>query len=96
MKKLLAVLVALVVVLACSSAYAGWVYYGPGPFAVYRPWAPVVTYYSSPVVPAPVVTEAPVVTPGVVAYPPAAVYPAPLVVGPRFYYRPVRPYVRVW
>jgi hypothetical protein len=97
MKKLLMVLVALVVVFACSSAWAGWGYCGPGPYAVYRPWGPVVSYYSPaiPVVPAPVVTEAPIVTESVVA--PPVVYPAPVVVGPRFYYRPiVRPVVRVW
>ncbi len=103
MKKTLAVLVVLAVVFACSSAWAGWVYLAPAPAVVYRPLAPVVTYYSPvvPVAPAPVVTASPVVTARPVVAPPVyvspapVVYPAPVVVPARAYYRAMRPYVRV-
>ena len=120
MKKSIAVLLGLAVVFACSSAWAGWGYLAPRPAVVYRPVAPVVTYYSpvvpvapapvvtvspvapapvvaaSPVVPGPVVTGTPVLTPQVYISPGAVVYPARVVVPARVYYRPVRPFVRVW
>jgi hypothetical protein len=98
MKKSIAVLVGLAVVFACSSAWAGWGYFVHAPAVVYRPVAPVVTYYSPvvPAVPAPAVTASPVLTPQVYVSPGAVVYPAPVVVPARVYYRPVRPFVRVW
>jgi len=98
MKKSIAVLVGLAVVFACSSAWAGWAYLAPRRAVVYRPFAPVVTYYSPvvPMVPAPVVTASPVLTPEAVVYPGAVMYPAPAVFPARVYYRPVRPFVRVW
>jgi hypothetical protein len=98
MTKLIAVLVGLAVVFACSSAWAGWGYLAPGPAVVYRPFAPAVTYYSPvvPMAPLPVVTASPVLTPEAVVYPGAVMYPAPAVVPARFYYRAARPFVRVW
>jgi hypothetical protein len=95
MNKSIAVLVGLAVVFACSSAWAGWGYIGPGRAVVYRPYAPVVTYYS-PVAPVPVVTASPVLTPEAVVYPGAVMVPAPAVFPARVYYRPARPFVRVW
>ncbi len=109
MKKAIAVLVVLAAVFACSSASAGWGYLAPGPAVVYRPVAPVVTYYSpvvpvapapavvaSPVAPAPAVVASPVLTPQVYVSPGAVVYPARVVVPARVVYRPMRPFVRVW
>jgi hypothetical protein len=104
MKKLLPAFVALAVVFACSTALAGWGYVVRGPGVVYRPVAPVVTYYAPtvPVAPAPVVVPAPIVAPAQVAVPApvltpdALVYPGTVYYGApavraRVYYRPVRP-----
>jgi hypothetical protein len=108
MKKLLAVLAAVVVLLACSTAWAGRIYVGAAPVVVYRPAAPVVAYYAPAVpvvpapvmvpapmvVPAPVVAPTPVLTPEALVYPGTVVYPAP-VVRARVYYGPVRPVYRL-
>jgi len=97
MKKAIAVLVGFAVVLAASSAWAGWAYLAPVPAVVYRPVLPYYSYAPVvPVAPAPVVTVSPVVAPPAVVSPGAVIYPAPAVVVPaRVYYRPVRPY-RAW
>lgn len=106
MRKLLAILAAVGVVLTCSVASAGWTYVTPAPVVVYRPVAPWVTYYAPPVAavpaapsaivtPAPVFTPAPVLTPQTVTYPDTVVYPAPAYVPARVYYRPARGVYRV-
>jgi hypothetical protein len=106
MRKLPAILAALGVLLACSVASAGWTYVAPAPVMVYRPVAPVVTYYAPPVAavpvapspivpPAPVVAPTPVLTPQAVMYPGTVVYPAPAYVPARVYYRPARGVYRV-
>jgi len=106
MCKLPAVLAVLGLLLTCSVASAGWTYVAPAPVVVYRPVAPVVTYYAPPVMafpvaPAPIVTSAPVVaptpvvTPQAVMYPGTVMYPAPAFVPARVYYRPARGVFRV-
>jgi hypothetical protein len=82
MKKLLPVFVALAVVFACSTAWAGWAYVVRSPGVVYRPVVPVVTYYAPavPVAPATVVPSATVVAPAPVVPSAAVVAPAPVTV----------------
>lgn len=106
MRKLLAILAVLGVLLTCSVATAGWTYVARAPIVVYRPVAPVVTYYAPPVAgvsvapspimtPAPVVAPTPVLTPQAVMYPGTVMYPAPAYVPARVYYRPARGVYRV-
>ena len=70
MHKLLAVFVAIVVVLVCSTAWAGRAYVAAAPAVVYGPVAPVVSYYAPAV---PMVTPAPVVVPSPILTPEAVV-----------------------
>jgi hypothetical protein len=104
----LAILVAVAVALAASSAWAGVTYVAPGfvPIPVaparvvyhYWPTAPVVTY-PAPVVayPDPGVPVAAPLAPAVPIIVPGAVYPAPAVIRTKVYYygRPVRNTLRV-
>lgn len=102
MKKLVPGMVALALVVAGSTAFAGWGYVVRSPGVVVRPAVPVVTYYAPavPVAAAPVVAPAPVVvpvpapspvlTPEALVYPGMVVYPAPAVRA-RVFYRPVLP-----
>ncbi len=84
MNRILAIVVAVLVAVGCSAAYADWVYVGPTVVTTYYP--PPVYVYPAP---APVVVARPVLPAPVVVGP-----PVPVVVGPpAIVVRPV-PYVR--